>query len=76
MKSGLETYRIIKDHLGSPQLVVKITDGTIPQIMEYNEWGDVLHDTNPGFQAFGFAGDFMILGQSLLSMGQGIMMER
>ncbi|MFP5385741.1 MAG: hypothetical protein ACLGHN_06650 [Bacteriovoracia bacterium] len=31
MKVGAATYRIIKDHLGSPRLVVNATDGTISQ---------------------------------------------
>jgi RHS repeat-associated protein len=53
---GPDTYRIIKNHLGSPRLVVKNSDGTIVQRMDYNEWGEVLQDSNPGFQAFGFAG--------------------
>jgi RHS repeat-associated protein len=55
LKGGV-TYRIISDHLGSPRLVVNTTDGTIAQRMDYDEFGNVLLDTNPGFQPFGFAG--------------------
>ena len=50
------TYRIVSDHLGSPRLVVNITDGTIVQKMDYDEFGNITNDTNPGFQPFGFAG--------------------
>ena len=50
------TYRIVSDHLGSPRLVVNITDGTIIQQMDYDEFGNITNDTNPGFQPFGFAG--------------------
>jgi RHS repeat-associated protein len=50
------TYRILTDRLGSPRLVVKTTDGTIAQRIDYDEFGNVLSDTNPGFQPFGFAG--------------------
>ncbi|HYH10576.1 MAG TPA: IPT/TIG domain-containing protein [Thermoanaerobaculia bacterium] len=50
------TYRILSDHRGSPLLVVNTSDGTIVQRMEYDEFGRVLVDTNPGFQPFGFAG--------------------
>lgn len=50
------TYRIIRDHLGSPRLVVNVTTGEIAQRMAFDEWGNVLEDTNPGFQPFGFAG--------------------
>jgi len=55
VKNGT-TYRIITDHLGSPRLVINIADGAIAQRMDYDEFGNVLNDTNPGFQPFGFAG--------------------
>jgi RHS repeat-associated protein len=50
------TYRIITDHLGSPRLVIDVETGTIAQKMDYDEFGNVLQDTKPGFQPFGFAG--------------------
>ncbi|MBT3010992.1 MAG: hypothetical protein KME41_04630 [Candidatus Thiodiazotropha sp. (ex Lucina pensylvanica)] len=50
------TYRIISDHLGSPKLVVDIESGEVVQRMDYDAWGNVMQDTNPGFQPFGFAG--------------------
>jgi RHS repeat-associated protein len=50
------TYRIISDHLGSPRLVINAADGTVAQRMDYDEFGNVALDTNPGFQPFGFAG--------------------
>ena len=50
------TYRIIADHLGSPRLVVDSTTGVVLQRMDYDEFGNVILDTNPGFQPFGFAG--------------------
>ena len=50
------TYRFITDHLGSVRLVVKAEDGTVAQRIDYDEWGRVLEDTNPGFQPFGYAG--------------------
>ena len=55
--SGTErTYRILSDHLGSPRLVMDMETGEIVQRMDYDEWGKVVLDTNPGFQPFGFAG--------------------
>jgi RHS repeat-associated protein len=54
-KGGV-TYRIVSDHLGSPRLVINTTDGTVAQRLDYDEFGNVLVDTNPGFQPFGFAG--------------------
>lgn len=50
------TYRIVSDHLGSPRLIVNTVDGSIIQQMDYDEFGNVINDTNPGFQPFGFAG--------------------
>jgi len=54
-RSGM-TYRIIEDHLGSPRLVVDAATGAVAQRMDFDEFGNVLLDTNPGFQPFGFAG--------------------
>lgn len=49
-------HRIVTDHLGSPRLVINVESGTIAQKLDYDEFGNVLQDTNPGFQPFGFAG--------------------
>lgn len=51
-----QIFRIISDHLGSPRLVVNAETGEIAQRMDYDEWGRVTRDTNPGFQPFGFGG--------------------
>ncbi|MCP4926358.1 MAG: hypothetical protein GY916_10470 [Gammaproteobacteria bacterium] len=56
MVKGGNTYRIISDLLGSPRLVVNVADGLVAQRMDYDTWGNVTQDTNPGFQPFGFAG--------------------
>jgi RHS repeat-associated protein len=56
MVKGGVTYRIVSDHLGSPRLVVNTADGSVAQRMDYDEFGQVLLDTSPGFQPFGFAG--------------------
>ncbi len=55
IKSGI-TYRIISDHLGSPRLVIDTSTGLPAQIMEYDSFGNVISDTNPEFQPFGFGG--------------------
>jgi len=55
VKDG-QTYRIVSDHLGSVRLVVDTATGTVVQRMEYDAYGYVIQDTNPGFQPFGFAG--------------------
>ena len=50
------TYRIITDHLGSPRLVLDAATGSVVQRLDYDAFGIVILDTNPGFQPFGFAG--------------------
>jgi RHS repeat-associated protein len=55
VRSGT-TYQLVTDHLGSVRLVVDVASGTIAQRLDYDPWGVVLTDTNPGFQPFGFAG--------------------
>ncbi|HHH48073.1 MAG TPA: hypothetical protein ENK51_04205 [Gammaproteobacteria bacterium] len=48
MIKGGNTYRIISDHLGSPRLIVNTTDGSIAQRIDYDVWGNITNDTNPG----------------------------
>lgn len=55
IKGGI-SYRIFSDHLGSPRLVVNASTGAVVQRIDYDEHGNILSDTNPGFQPFGFAG--------------------
>jgi RHS repeat-associated protein len=68
LKEG-KTYRIISDHLGSPRWVVDIADGTVVQRMDYDAFGNVILDTNPGFQPFGFAGGIYDLDTGLVRFG-------
>ena len=56
MIKGGQTYRIISDHLGSPRLVIDIATGNVEQRLDYDTFGTITRDTNPGFQPFGFAG--------------------
>lgn len=69
MIKGGNTYRIIKDHLGSPRLVVNIADNTVMQEMRYDVWGRVTQDTNPGFQPFGYAGGLYDRDTGLVRFG-------
>ena len=55
VKSGT-TYRLLSDSLGSVRLVINTTTGAIVQRLDYDAFGQILLDTNPGFQPFGFAG--------------------
>jgi len=69
MIRGGVTYRIITDHLGSPRLVIDVATGTVAQRMDYDEFGQVLCDTNPGFQPFGFAGGLSDCDTGLVRFG-------
>ncbi|MGH9424178.1 MAG: RHS repeat-associated core domain-containing protein, partial [Thermoanaerobaculia bacterium] len=69
ISKGDDTYRVIADHLGSPRLIVNIYDGTIVQRMDYDEFGNVIADSNPGFQPFGFAGGLYDSDTGLLRFG-------
>jgi RHS repeat-associated protein len=69
MVKGGVAYRIVTDYLGSPRLVVNTTDGTVAQRLDYDEFGNVLLDTNPGFQPFGFAGGLYDRDTKLVRFG-------
>ncbi|MBK1722057.1 hypothetical protein CKO23_07295 [Thiocystis violacea] len=69
MVRGGSTYRIVKDHLGSPRFVVDVATNTVAQEMAYDEFGNVLTDTNPGFQPFGFAGGLYDIDTGLVRFG-------
>ena len=68
IKGGI-TYRIISDHLGSPRLVVDVATGGVAQQLDYDEFGNVLTDTHPGFQPFGFAGGLYDPATGLVRFG-------
>jgi RHS repeat-associated protein len=53
---GGVNFRLITDAIGSVRLVVNAGTGEVVQRMTYDAFGQVLEDTNPGFQPFGFAG--------------------
>jgi RHS repeat-associated protein len=54
-KNGI-TYRVIQDGRGSPRLIINASTGQVVEHLEYDTFGSVTSDTNPGFQPFGFTG--------------------
>lgn len=52
---GGATYRLVTDQVGSPRLVIDVATGQIVQRLDYDAFGNVTLDTNPGFQPLGFA---------------------
>jgi RHS repeat-associated protein len=69
MVTGGVTYRIFTDHMGSPRLVVNTSTGQIAEEIDYDEFGNVVKDTNPGFQPFGFAGGLYDQDTKLVRFG-------
>ncbi len=45
---------MISDHLGSIRFVVNSASGAIAQQISYDEFGQVISNSTPGFQPFGF----------------------
>src|SRR5262249_53961651 len=68
VKAGA-TYAVITDQIGSVRLVVDSTTGIVAQRLDYDEFGRVLLDTNPGFQPFGFAGGLYDSATALVRLG-------
>jgi RHS repeat-associated protein len=69
MLRGGAQYRLISDERGSIRLVIDTTSGTIAQRIDYDAWGNVTTDTNPGFQPFGFAGGLYDRDTGLVRFG-------
>ena len=68
LKDG-QTYRLISDHLGSVRLVINSSTGTVAQRLDYDEYGNVLNDSNPGFQPFAYAGGLYDVDTGLVRFG-------
>jgi RHS repeat-associated protein len=69
MEKKGKTYRIVTDHLGSPRLVIDVASGEVVQRVEHDEFGNVIQDTSPGFQPFGFAGGLCDAHTKLIRFG-------
>ncbi len=66
---GGATYHIVSDHLGSPRLVVD-GSGAIEKQIDYDSFGNVINDTNPGvYLCFGFAGGMTDPDHELIRFG-------
>lgn len=50
-------------------MIVNINDGSITQQLHYDVFGAVTHDSNPGFQPFGFAGGIYDRDTKLVRFG-------
>lgn len=66
---GGAKYRMFTDHVGSVRFVLDAATGTVAQRMDYDSFGRVTLDTNPGFQPFGFAGGLYDYQTGLVRFG-------
>lgn len=46
-----------------------MADGVVSQRMDYNEFGEVINDTNPGYQPYGFAGGIYFPSTKMVKFG-------
>ncbi len=69
MVQGGVAYRLITDHLESVRAVVNAQTGEIVQRLDYDAFGRVILDTNPGFQPFGYAGGLYDYQTGLVRFG-------
>jgi RHS repeat-associated protein len=50
------TYRLVTDQVGTVHLVVDTSSGAVIDRLDWDEFGNVLSDSTPNTQPFGFAG--------------------
>lgn len=70
MIRGSDTFRLITDSLGSVRMVVNVQSGATVQRIDYDEWGQITLDSNPGFQPFGYAGGLYDKDTGLVRFGE------
>ncbi|MCC6999388.1 MAG: RHS repeat-associated core domain-containing protein, partial [Deltaproteobacteria bacterium] len=66
---GANRFRVLADHVGTPRLIVDTATGAVVAQMEHDVFGNVVADSNPGFQPFGFAGGVLDRDTGLVHMG-------
>ena len=66
---GGVTYRIVRDHVDSPRLIVNTQSGQIAGRQDYDEYGQTITDTASGLIAFGYAGGLKDADPGLVRMG-------
>ena len=69
MVQGGTTYRLLSDQVGSVRLAVDVSTGGVVERIDYDDSGNILLDTAPGTQPFGFAGGLRDLNIGLTRFG-------
>lgn len=70
MIRGGTTYRFVTDVHGSVRLVVDTATGAVAQRIDYDAFGRITADSDPGFQPFGYAGGLYDPDTGLTLIGQ------
>ncbi|HET7251821.1 MAG TPA: RHS repeat-associated core domain-containing protein [Gemmatimonadales bacterium] len=69
MVKGGGTYRIIADQQGSVRFVIDASTGAVAERIDYDAWGHIVTDTNPGLLTLGYAGGITDHGTGLTRFG-------
>jgi RHS repeat-associated protein len=62
-------FSFVNDPRGSVRLVVRLDDGEVVRRVDYGPFGEVILDTSPGFQPFGYAGGIYDADTGLVRFG-------
>ncbi|HNT27125.1 MAG TPA: RHS repeat-associated core domain-containing protein [bacterium] len=62
-------YRLVKDHLGTPRLVVNATTGVVVKRIDLDEFGNIVAETGTFDIPFGFAGGIRDTDTGLTKFG-------
>jgi RHS repeat-associated protein len=62
-------FAYITDPRGSVRLVVQLDNGEVVQRLDYGPFGEVILDSSPGFQPFGYAGGIYDADTGLVRFG-------
>ncbi len=65
----VRTLNLVTNQVGTVQLVTDGATGDVVQRLEYDAFGRVLFDSNPGAQPFGFAGGLLNADTGLVRFG-------
>jgi RHS repeat-associated protein len=68
VKAG-SIYRVVRDAVGPPRRIVDVATGSIAESIDVDEFGNVISDSAPGFQPFGFQGGIADSDTALVRFG-------
>jgi RHS repeat-associated protein len=63
-------FQLVTDYLGTVQFVVNVGSGEVAEELSYDEFGNVVYDSRPGFQPLGYAGGLYDPDTKLVRYGE------